>query len=115
GVRSVDEHGAPGSAPMKLIIANTAPLSQYQALTPAQTANPQALSSGSKDLASVMVFNSDFILGKQSAVERINRKSLEGVAAETLKQAFGVTDAVAKAVLRGEAPCSVLLSKESEK
>ncbi len=113
GVRAVDARGAPGAPPIKLIIANTAPLSQYQSLTPAQTSNPQALSSGSKDLSSVMVFNSDFILGKQSVIERINRKSMEGVAVETIKQAFNVSETVAKAVLKGETPCSVLVSKES--
>jgi hypothetical protein len=114
GVRTVDERGGAGSPPIRLVIANTAPLSQYQSLTPAQTANPQALSSGSKDLASVMVYHSNFILGQQSVVERINRKSLEGVAIESLKQTFNVSETVAKAVWKGELPCSVLLTKESE-
>ena len=114
GVRAVDERGVPGSPPVKLVIANTAPLSQYQSLTPSQTSNPQALSSGSKELASVMVFQSDFILGRQSAVERINRKSLDGVAVEALKQTFNVPESVAKAVLQGELPCSKLLLRETE-
>ncbi|NDF14489.1 hypothetical protein EB061_04100 [bacterium] len=114
GIRTVDERGLPAGPPIKLVLANSAPLVQYQALTPAQTANPQALSSGSKDLASIMVYNSDFILGKQSLVEKINRKSLEGVAVESLKQTFGVSETIAKAVLNGELPCSVLLTRETE-
>jgi hypothetical protein len=61
-----------------------------------------------------MVFQSDFILGRQSAVERINRKSLDGVAVEALKQTFNVPESVAKAVLQGELPCSKLLLRETE-
>jgi hypothetical protein len=114
GIRTVDEKGGHGSPPIRLVIANTAPLNQYQALTPAQTSNPQALSSGTKELASVMVYHSDFIMGRQSVVERINRKSLEGVAVESLKQTFGVSEVVAKAVLLGELPCSVLLTREGK-
>jgi hypothetical protein len=38
---------------------------------------------------------------------------MEGVAVETIKQAFNVSETVAKAVLKGETPCSVLVSKES--
>jgi hypothetical protein len=114
GIRTVDEKGVHGSPPIRLVIANTAPLNQYQALTPAQTSNPQALSSGTKELASVMVYHSDFIMGRQSVVERINRKSLEGVAVESLKQTFGVSEVVAKAVLLGELPCSVLLTREGK-
>ena len=112
GVRSADRQGNPGGPPIKLVIANTAPLYQYQSLTPSQTANPQALSSGSSDLASVMVYRSDFILGQRSAVERINRKSLTGVAVESLKQTFDVSESIAKGVLTGETPCTALTTKE---
>jgi hypothetical protein len=114
GVRAVGERGVQGAPPIKLVIANTAPLSQYQSLSPAQTSNPQALSSGSKELSSVMVFNSDFIMGRQSVIDRINRKSLNGVAVEALKQTFNVSEALAKSVLIGETPCSALLHKETE-
>ncbi len=112
GIRSTDGRGGVGSPPLKLILANTAPLSQYQALHPAQTANPQALSAGTQTLASVMVFRSDFILGLKPMIERINKKNLEGVAVEALKQTFDVSEKTVKAVLNGEAPCSALLSKE---